>query len=559
MSELARKILRASLVVIFFHLLWKFSGLIAAMVLSNYKRGPLTDAYYTAHDMIIFSLFLIGKDIFGPAFLPVFMRLKDEKGEKSAWEFASTILSTLGLLALILVPIVAIFAPELATLVAPKYSAETLALCATMARYMSIALFPLAIASLTYFLLNSYRQFGLPAAADGLYRVSFALVVGAGFLGWRHGWIREENLPLLLSLGVILGAVAKCTLHLIGLGKERLLLYRPRLDFKTPAMKQFLWLAAPLVVGIALSRFRDFSENGASSAEEGLYTALSSAKKIIQAQVAAIPFALGVVMFPYLCTLAARKDHKEFGRLIFYSMHFLALFILPITAILCALKTPMIQAFFQRRGVWDDNDVWVTATILGFFSLGFLFFAMEEIIKQSYFSVEDTVTPVALGLLMTGLNILFFQYGEAWFGLPPLLVVALGFPFFRAIKNVLLLLLFKRKIPLTAEDRDPWFAAKLIPIVAGTGLAALGGLQLMDCWLPFAELPQIAARYDRLSGTVFETLKALRLVLPALVALGLMFLLMALFRVKEFGMLRRFIQTRGWKQKKEPAPDADHG
>jgi len=255
MTETGKKIMRAGLVVMFFHLLWKFSGLIANVVLSYYGRGPVTDAYFTAHDTIIFSIFLIGEDIFGPAFLPIFMQTMKEKGEKAAWGFASTILILLGVVLTGMV-VWLITQPDLFIgWVAPKFTPETKGLAVSMLQLMAFAIIPLTMASVTYVLLNAYKKFGISAAADGVNRIVFAFVIGLGFLIFSSAGSGESKklvvdagmAGFLFGLGILIGALGKLGLHLRGLGWEKLSLIQFRVKLNSPEMKRFLWLALPLV------------------------------------------------------------------------------------------------------------------------------------------------------------------------------------------------------------------------------------------------------------------------------------------------------------------------
>ena len=543
MSETtSKKIIRAGLVVMFFHILWKLSGLVAAVVMSNFGRGDLTDAYFTVFDSVVFAIFLIGEDIFGPAFLPVFLQAKDKKGERYAWKFASSIITWLALILVGVTILSMVFAPEVIGFVAPDFNSTAAGYGVKMVRLMMPAVIPLTIASVTYVLLNGYRIFSYPAAADGINRILFAIVAYIGYLMISMKYLGLEDAWIMLGSGVLLGAFGKIAVHLFALGKDRITLYRPSITTRMPEFKIFLWLALPLIIGILVSRYRDIFENQICSGEEGLVSSLKYSKKLFQAPILIVPYALGIAMFPYLCSLAEKKSFKEYGRIVFYAIHIMVLFLLPITALVLVLRTPIIQSVYQRLGSWGEYDVWVTATLLGFYILGFTFYALETIIMQSFFAMKNTKTPVILGVLASSLHIAFLYIGIKFTDMSFLVILGIAYPASRIFKNTILIILFKKKVPLIAEDRDPLFILKVLIITAGTGVAAYFTYQFID---PMIKIPESGSKM------IFEGTKAIRLMICVVAGTSAAVILTLMLKVKEFKMVVDFVKNKGWKKKKK--------
>ena len=92
--SLEKRIFKAGLFVLIAHALFKFAGLIQAIVMGRYLPPSVFDVVYVfAFEKCVFMLFLIGEEILGPALLPVFMRELDARSEDSAWRFANTVLT----------------------------------------------------------------------------------------------------------------------------------------------------------------------------------------------------------------------------------------------------------------------------------------------------------------------------------------------------------------------------------------------------------------------------------------------------------------------------------
>ena len=73
-KSLAHRVLRAGFAVSIAHLLFKLAGLWQARVMGHLLPAETYDVVYAfAFENCIFSLFLIGEEVLGPACLPVFM------------------------------------------------------------------------------------------------------------------------------------------------------------------------------------------------------------------------------------------------------------------------------------------------------------------------------------------------------------------------------------------------------------------------------------------------------------------------------------------------------
>ncbi|MCF7855128.1 MAG: hypothetical protein K9N51_10050, partial [Candidatus Pacebacteria bacterium] len=109
-GTLGARIVRASFIVGIAHLLLKLAGLLQAKVLAQYlDQGQYDIIYAFVFENCIFAVFLIGEEVIGPTFLPVFMREMDERGEDSAWRFGSAVLSLQFLILLVTVGAMVLF------------------------------------------------------------------------------------------------------------------------------------------------------------------------------------------------------------------------------------------------------------------------------------------------------------------------------------------------------------------------------------------------------------------------------------------------------------------
>ena len=92
--SLEKRIFKASLFVLVAHMLFKFAGLIQAVVMGRFLPPETFDiVYVVAFEGCVFMLFMIGEQVLGPTMLPLFMRELDTRSEEAAWRFANTVLT----------------------------------------------------------------------------------------------------------------------------------------------------------------------------------------------------------------------------------------------------------------------------------------------------------------------------------------------------------------------------------------------------------------------------------------------------------------------------------
>jgi putative peptidoglycan lipid II flippase len=78
--------------------------------------------------------------------------------------------------------------------------------------------------------------------------------------------------------------------------------------------------------------------------------------------------------------------------------------VIPMSLALIVLAVPIVRVLFQR-GAFNPRATGLTAYALLFFSLGLAPMALRDLISRVYFSMQDTMTPMLLGIGAVALNI----------------------------------------------------------------------------------------------------------------------------------------------------------
>jgi peptidoglycan biosynthesis protein MviN/MurJ (putative lipid II flippase) len=473
-KTLAQRIIRAGVVIGIAHALFKLAGLFQAIAMGRYLPGATYDSVYAfAFEGCIFSLFLIGEEVIGPSFLPVFMREYAEKGDRTAWRFANTILT---LQVLILIPVVAtlILAPGwvvgLLTEWTVQRNAEQIRLGRDAVQMLAPALFGLTLGSTTYVILNGYKRFFLAAFGDAVWKFTAVAGVLGGVL-----WFGREQAVYGLLAGLLLGSVLKLATHLIGL-HDKAGFFRLRLHLNDPAVRAMLWLALPLLAGILFAKVRDVFNNVyilSPLDAVGLMQANSMGRKLQGTIHWMVPYTLSIAAFPFFCELVDRKDHVRLGEVITRSGRMLLAVFIPFSVVMALVSVPLTSLVF-KGGEFQELAVVRTALSTACYTFVLPAAAVEALVMQAFFAHRRTTSVVVVGVLFSA-----FSMAVSWAGLRLcqgndlllLGIIAGGFALSRTLKSVALVGLLRTSTPVFPLRPTLLFLARvgLASLVAGAG------------------------------------------------------------------------------------------
>jgi len=536
------RIVRGFMVVVFFWLFWKFGGFLVSVVIARtYGPGAVSDAYNQVYKNIIF-LFLFSSflKVVVPAFMPIFIEELNEKGAKEAWDFAASVIN-LTLIASVVVAVVGmIYAGQVVDSLVPGFGGEARDVSALLLRWMLPGSVGLIFGMLTLGVLNSYKVFSYPAAADAAQKFVWAVVlfVCARFISDARA----------IAIGFGAGCLAQVIVCMFGLG-YRLKFFRPTIPSVPPmrllrevlilapfvalfaalwhysgglsqdvgrwltaltasmalvcvyigvlwvrarrisnTMARFVALACPLVIGVIFARYRDLTTFYFQSfTKEGVFGDMEFAKTIANMPVVLVAYSLSVALFPYLCEMAAKKDLSEFGSLVTRMLKMVAVFFVPLAAAMMVLDREIIQLVYDK-GNWSHEHIQYAGLTLSLFAIGLIFNAIENVTMQSFFSMkmtwQPTVTGIAMDFVHVGFLYLIIQVLKRNHPYEVFFYVALSLPLSRAVKNIALLIWMRLRVKVLPLGDTVRFLLKLGLATAVMAFAMVGGERAVNKYIP---------------------------------------------------------------------------
>lgn len=364
------------------------AGLVRDRIFARtYGAGAELDAYNVAFQLPELALdVLVAAGLTAP-FVPVFMSLRREDAAAAA-RFAQTIL-TLAILVMGATCVVMLaFAPATVEIVAPGFDEANRALYLDLFRLMLVTPIIFA-ASITLGEIHvAERRFLFYALAPILYNAGIA---GGAVLLHEQLGIRAA------AVGAVIGALLHLAIRLVGMTRSTVRV-RPRLDLRTPALREFLRLMGPKMVSHPVEPLTFlFFNNVASSLAAGSVTALSFARNFQSVPVSLVGVAIALAAFPVLSSAWAAGDMAGFRRQVGSG----AATILVLTLLASGglmIVGPLAIELLLGGGEFGPDDVRLTAAVLAGLALAVPFEALGHLFARGLYATHNTILPVLASL-----------------------------------------------------------------------------------------------------------------------------------------------------------------
>jgi len=396
-----RQIARAAGTVMLAMLFGQIVGLARGVIVARaFGASSELDAFLAANQVSETLFNLIAAGALGSAFIPTFTGLLAKHEKDSAWRLASALANAVTLALSLLAVLAALFAPQIVRYaLAPGFSEnpELFALTISLLRTQLISAVLFGLGGLIVGILNAHQVFLVPALTPALYQLGIILgaLVLAPSIG-IHG----------LAWGVVIGAALYLLVQIPTLIRQRGQ-YTLTLGFDNPDVRHVIFLMGPRIVGVAVVQL-NFWVNAAlaSQMSAGSYVGLRYGFTLMLMAQVAIAQSVAIAAMPTFSAQYALGQTDEMRAALASSLRGILLFALPASVGLMILRDPLIAMLYQR-GKFDAQDVELTAWALLWYAAGLVGHSVMEILTRAFYAQQDTKTPVIIGTVAMGLNVLF--------------------------------------------------------------------------------------------------------------------------------------------------------
>src|SRR6266498_3364300 len=401
-----RQIARAAGTVMFAFILSNLIGLVRQILISRaFGTDKSIDAFYAAstYPDLIFSL--VAGGALSSAFLPTFTGLLSRDERANAWKLAAAVTNLILVILIFLSILSSIFSFQIVRyILARGFSSEQQILTASILRVLLIAPAIFGVSGLLMGILNAHQKFLLPALAPSMYWLG--MIFGLIFL-----------VPSMGVFGLAWGAVLGAGLHLVvqipGLMQLRSRAYQFTLGLDNSSVREVARLMGPRLLGVAIVQL-NFVVNTmiASGLAVGSLAAIKYAWQIMTMPQVVIAQAIAIAALPTFSAQAAKNQTDDMRSSLAATLRGVILLSLPATIGLILLREPIIAALFQH-GEFTARSTEMVSWALLWYTAGLVGHSIVEILSRAFYALHDTKTPVIIGTIAMGLNVIF-SFSFSW-------------------------------------------------------------------------------------------------------------------------------------------------
>ncbi len=402
-------LLKSSAVVASMTLLSRVFGFVRDMMIAFYLgAGAQTDAFLVAFKLPNFMRRLFAEGAFNSAFLPMFAGMLKTDGEDKAINFASEAYSYLLAILIVVVAVSIMFMPHLMWFLAPGFqdNPEKYDLTVTLTRIAFPYLIFISLVCLLGGVLNSFEKFAAVAATPIL--LNSCMILSVILFSPHIGAVYALTYSVIAS-GVLQLAWLAYFCKRLGVMPR---LRRPRL---TPQVKKLLVIIGPAALGSGVTQINSMVDMMIASLFDDAVSFLYYAERVYELPLGVIGIAVATALLPMLSKHIRAGEMNSAIRSTNQAIMLVMFFGLPATGALIAIADPIVRVLFEH-GEFNRADRLAVTPALIAFACGLPAFLLVKIFSASFFSAQDTKTPVQIAVVAVTtnivLNLILMQFYE---------------------------------------------------------------------------------------------------------------------------------------------------
>ena len=383
-------------------------GLVREIVIADiFGASPWVSAFEVASRVptMIYDLLIGG--LLSAALVPVFSDYASPEKRQELWRIFSVVLSLAVVVLGLIVILVELFAPQVASLLGGGFDAQLQAVTTKMIRIVLPAVLFFGLSGMVTGLLYTLKRFTYPAFGAAIYNAG---VITCALL------LADKVNIYSLGLGILLGAILQLAIQLPDLRDVR---FSFSLDLSHPALRRIVGLYLPVVLGVVISQIGiTIDRRLASGTGEESIAWMRFATQLIQFPIGLVSAAISLAILPTLSQYGSEATSQQsptsnfqpFGRAqdrpppsnfqhtLALGLKMVLMAIIPATIGLFILATPIV-ALLYHHGQFDARDTVQTALALRYYLLGLTFAAIDLPLVFAFYARKDTLTPALVGVL----------------------------------------------------------------------------------------------------------------------------------------------------------------
>lgn len=381
------------------------------LIAAFFGTGIEADAFMTATRLPTTLFDMVIGGVISAAFIPVFNSVLEKKDKEKALEFANRFIGMVLLISGLISVLGIVFSDNLISFMAPDFNAQT----HNLAKELTMIMFPMIIFTGLAFsfvgILQSFGEFNIPAIMSLV--SNLAVIIYFVIFGKRFG-VYGLSVTMLLAWGL------QVIIQIPSLIKFKYK-FRPSINFKDKNIQNAMKLALPMLVSTWVQPLYTIVNTRLAS---GIYKGVSSleyANRLYLVVTGVFSFVITNLMFPKMSRANVSGKGDEAKEMLTMSLKLVTFVILPVMAVFIALSNPIIGILYEHGGFLRYDTI-TTGGALACYSVGMIGMAYNEILSKTFFSMQNSKTPMINALISMVANIIVAYALSGIFGISGLAI-----------------------------------------------------------------------------------------------------------------------------------------
>ncbi|MBM7610249.1 putative peptidoglycan lipid II flippase [Lysinibacillus composti] len=397
-----------------------------------YGVSNISDAYLISSTIPTFVFALIGTGL-AASYIPMYNKIAKEGGDLSANKFTNNLINLIIVGSTLIIIFTLIFTKPIVKLFASGFDNETLGLAVTFTR---ISILGIYFSGLGY-ILKSYLQIKGSFVAPALVGLPYNFFIISSIV---LSFIFDS--VLILPIGIVTAFMFQVIFLMPSL-KRNSYTYKATFNIKDRDIRKMVYLSLPVIIGVSANEINSLVDRTlASQIAVGGISALSYASTLNSFIQGIFSLSIATVIYPSISKMAVNNNMLDLKKTISKAISAINLLVIPSTVGAMIFASPIVSLLFGR-GAFDDQAISMTSYALFFYSIGMFAVGIREILSRTFFSLQDTKTPMVNSALALIINIILNIILSKYLGIGGL---ALATSISAIICSILLMGSLKRKI-----------------------------------------------------------------------------------------------------------------
>ncbi len=342
----------------------------------------------------------IGEEAVNAAVVPVLSEYRAREDLDNFKSLSKSLIKSSAFVLILITIAGVLFAPLLIRLIAPGFTVDIqkYVLSVNLTRAIFPYVFLIGLTAMVAGIAISQRIFWSYSWAPAALNVS--IISSILILGRRYG-------VYALAFGIIVGGIIELLMQFFAIrGKG---IYRAKTKMVHPEYGRIWKLLLPRFLGAGVYQISIFIDTILASLQtivgSGAIAALYYAQRFVQLPLAVFATSLATAVLPFFSARRAKDENASIGDNLLLSLRFVSFIMIPATFGFFILSKEIISVVFQH-GSFSSYSTAITSGALRFYALGLLFYAGIKILVATFYSMQDTLTPVKISILSLIINII---------------------------------------------------------------------------------------------------------------------------------------------------------